>query len=90
MQTSLSVEACRLEVNAATCTVAHSLVHPSTLPIHKFVVFVLRQDTLPVFVQSFVAQVQITSKYVFYVGVTRTKENLYIVDAEDMSRSYEL
>ena len=27
---------------------------------------------------------------VFYVGVTRTKENLYIVDAEDMSRSYEL
>jgi len=27
---------------------------------------------------------------VFYVGVTRTKQNLYIVDAEDLSRSYEL
>ena len=27
---------------------------------------------------------------VFYVGVTRAKQNLYIVDAEDMSRSYDL
>ena len=27
---------------------------------------------------------------VFYVGVTRTKQNLYIVDAEDVSRSYDL
>jgi DNA helicase II / ATP-dependent DNA helicase PcrA len=27
---------------------------------------------------------------VFYVGVTRTKQNLYIVDAEDISRSYDL
>jgi len=27
---------------------------------------------------------------VFYVGVTRTKQNLYIVDAEDLSRSYDL
>ena len=27
---------------------------------------------------------------VFYVGVTRTKKNLYIVDADDMSRSYDL
>jgi superfamily I DNA/RNA helicase len=27
---------------------------------------------------------------VFYVGVTRTKQNLYIVDAEDTSRSYDL
>jgi len=27
---------------------------------------------------------------VFYVGITRTKQNLYIVDAEDMSRSYDL
>ena len=27
---------------------------------------------------------------VFYVGVTRAKQNLYIVDAEDVSRSYDL
>ena len=27
---------------------------------------------------------------VFYVGVTRTKENLFIVEPEDVSRSYEL
>ncbi len=27
---------------------------------------------------------------VFYVGITRTKQNLYIVDAEDVSRSYDL
>ena len=27
---------------------------------------------------------------VFYVGVTRAKKNLYIVDAEDVSRSYDL
>lgn len=27
---------------------------------------------------------------VFYVGVTRTKENLFIVDPEDVSRSYDL
>ena len=27
---------------------------------------------------------------VFYVGVTRTKQNLYIVEAEDISRSYDL
>jgi len=27
---------------------------------------------------------------VFYVGVTRTKQNLFIVDAEDVSRSYDL
>jgi DNA helicase-2/ATP-dependent DNA helicase PcrA len=27
---------------------------------------------------------------VFYVGVTRTKQNLFIVDAEDTSRSYDL
>jgi hypothetical protein len=27
---------------------------------------------------------------VFYVGVTRTRRNLYIVDAEDLTRSYDL
>ena len=27
---------------------------------------------------------------VFYVGVTRTKNNLYIVEPEDLSRSYDL
>ena len=27
---------------------------------------------------------------VFYVGVTRTKQNLYIVEPEDVSRSYDL
>jgi superfamily I DNA/RNA helicase len=27
---------------------------------------------------------------VFYVGVTRTRRNLYIVDAEDVTRSYDL
>ena len=27
---------------------------------------------------------------VFYVGVTRTKNNLYIVDSEDVTRSYDL
>ena len=27
---------------------------------------------------------------VFYVGVTRTKQNLYIVEAEDATRSYDL
>jgi hypothetical protein len=27
---------------------------------------------------------------VFYVGVTRTKQNLFIVDAEDVTRSYDL
>jgi superfamily I DNA/RNA helicase len=27
---------------------------------------------------------------VFYVGVTRTKENLYLVEPEDATRSYEL
>jgi superfamily I DNA/RNA helicase len=27
---------------------------------------------------------------VFYVGVTRTKQNLFIVDSEDATRSYDL
>ena len=27
---------------------------------------------------------------IFYVAVTRAKQNLYIVDAEDVSRSYDL
>jgi len=27
---------------------------------------------------------------VFYVGVTRTKDNLYIVEADDANRSYDL
>ena len=27
---------------------------------------------------------------VFYVGLTRTKQNLFIVDAEDVTRSYDL
>jgi len=25
---------------------------------------------------------------VFYVGVTRTKQNLYLIEPEDMNRSY--
>jgi len=27
---------------------------------------------------------------VFYVGVTRTKQNLYIVEPDDISRGYDL
>jgi ATP-dependent exoDNAse (exonuclease V) beta subunit len=27
---------------------------------------------------------------VFYVGVTRTKDNLYLIDPEDFSRAYDV